>query len=79
METPYRVTFYGILQERIASEISLNVPLNNVSEMCSCLEENYPILRNIPYLVAINRTISSHENPLIPSDEIAILPPFSGG
>jgi molybdopterin converting factor small subunit len=79
METHHRITFYGILQERIASELSLNVLLKNVSEMRSYLEANYPILRNIPYLVAINRTISSLENPLSPNDNIAILPPFSGG
>jgi len=79
METHYRVTFYGILQEQIASELSLNVSLKNVSEMRSHLEKNYPILRNIPYLVAVNRTISSPENPLTTNDDIAILPPFSGG
>lgn len=79
METHYRVTFYGVLQERIASELSLNVGLKNVSEVRSYLEENYHILRKIPYLVAINRTISSLDHPLTPSDDIAILPPFSGG
>lgn len=79
METHHRITFYGILQEKIASEISLKVSLKNVSEMRSCLEEKYPILRSIPYLVAINRTISSTEKSLAPSDDIAILPPFSGG
>jgi len=79
METHHVVTFYGILQERIASELSLHVSLKNVSEMRSYLEENYAILRKIPYLVAINRTISSLETPLTPSDDIAILPPFSGG
>jgi len=79
METHHRVTFYGILQEKIASELSLNISLKNVSEMRSYLEENYPILRNIPYLVAINRTVSSLESPLAPNDNIAILPPFSGG
>jgi molybdopterin converting factor small subunit len=79
METHHRITFYGLLQELIAREISLNVSLKNVSEMRSYLEENYPILRNIPYLVAVNRTISSLENPLTPDDQIAILPPFSGG
>lgn len=79
METHHRVTFYGILKEKIASELILNVPLKNVAEMRAYLEENYSILRNIPYLVAINRSISSLEKPLSPSDDIAILPPFSGG
>lgn len=79
METHHRITFYGILKERIASELSLNVSLKNVSEMRAYLEEHYPILRNIPYLVAINRTISSLEIPLTSNDNIAILPPFSGG
>jgi molybdopterin synthase sulfur carrier subunit len=79
METHHRVTFYGILQERIAGELTLNVSLKNVTEMRCYLEENYPILRKIPYLVAINRTISSLESSLTPGDEIAILPPFSGG
>jgi molybdopterin synthase sulfur carrier subunit len=79
METHHRVTFYGILQERIATELFLNVTLKNVSEMRSYLEENYTILRNIPYLVAINRTISSPDSTITQRDEIAILPPFSGG
>jgi len=79
METHYRITFYGILQERIASELSLNISLKNVSEMRCYLEENYPFLRNIPYLVAVNKTISPPENPIRPSDDIALLPPFSGG
>lgn len=79
METHYRVIFYGVLQERIGKELSLNISLKDVSEMRSYLEENYPILRTIPYLVAVNRMISSLENPLTPKDHIAILPPFSGG
>jgi len=79
METHLRVTLYGILQERIASELSLTVQLKNVFELRSYLEEKYPVLRKIPYLVAINRTISSPESSLISGAEIALLPPFSGG
>ena len=79
METHHSVTFYGVLQEQIARELSLNASLKNVSEICSFLEEKYPILRTTPYRVAINRTISSLEDILTSGDDIAILPPFSGG
>lgn len=79
METYHRITFYGMLQEKITRELPLKISLKNVSEIRSYLEENYPILRTVPYLVAINKVISPPENPLKPGDDIAILPPFSGG
>lgn len=79
METAYHVKFYGLLQERIGSEVYLKRPLKTVAELRELLESTYPLLKKIPYLVAVNKIIATVENPLNPGAEIAILPPFSGG
>ncbi|MDB5133851.1 MAG: molybdopterin converting factor [Mucilaginibacter sp.] len=44
------------------------------------LEERYPRLKQLAsYMVAVNNEYAADENILIPSDEIAIIPPVSGG
>jgi molybdopterin converting factor small subunit len=42
------------------------------------LFETYPQLKSVGFVIAVNRKIVTTAN-LQPNDEIAILPPFSGG
>jgi molybdopterin synthase sulfur carrier subunit len=43
------------------------------------LKENYPELKTLQFNVAINKSITVYSVPLNDDDEIALLPPFSGG
>ncbi|MBX9804515.1 MAG: MoaD/ThiS family protein [Alphaproteobacteria bacterium] len=74
-----KIQLFGILKERIAPEIMIQEPLQNVKELREFLEATYLPLNKIPYLVAVDRKIASAELPLNSEAEIALLPPFSGG
>lgn len=43
------------------------------------IKENYPDLKTLQFNVAINKSITEDSVPLNDDDEIALLPPFSGG
>jgi molybdopterin synthase sulfur carrier subunit len=43
------------------------------------IKENYPDLKTLQFNVAINKSITANSVPLNDDDEIALLPPFSGG
>jgi molybdopterin synthase sulfur carrier subunit len=43
------------------------------------LLNSYPVLKDIDFKIAVNQTIVSHDFDLLGNEEIAFLPPFSGG
>jgi molybdopterin synthase sulfur carrier subunit len=43
------------------------------------LENLYPELQSIPYLVAVDKDITTGNTPLQAGADIALLPPYSGG
>ncbi len=74
-----KVLMFGELAE-IAG--STEVLLDNVSSSGSALEmvENrFPEIKLKKYAVALNGKLISDNKPLSENDEMALLPPFSGG
>ena len=45
----------------------------------SQLEEKYPEIKNVSYSFAVNQTLVKEDFVVSDNDEIALLPPFSGG
>jgi len=43
------------------------------------LEEKYPVLKRMKYLIAINKEIVRENTLLADGNEVCLLPPFSGG
>ena len=43
------------------------------------LEQRYPILKEMNYLIAVDKTIIQTNTPLSSEVTVALLPPFSGG
>lgn len=43
------------------------------------LETEFPALKGMRYLVAVDKKISTDDNPIAPNSVVALLPPFSGG
>lgn len=77
-----RVLCFGRLRELLAPEIfvELTSPAT-VADLWKLLLERYPALA--PYdraiAIAVNQTFASSSTPLSPGDEVALLPPVSGG
>ncbi|MBK6362457.1 MAG: MoaD/ThiS family protein [Saprospiraceae bacterium] len=72
---------FGKIVDVLQQDIVPENKYQNWMELQKHLFERFPELKNEHYLVAINhKIISEKENPDLQSgDEIALLPPFSGG
>lgn len=79
-----RVRLFAVLRERAGSD-SIEVELTEgatVADAIRELSEHSPLagmLDKLPVRMAVNRTYASPETPLSAADELALIPPISGG
>jgi molybdopterin converting factor small subunit len=79
-----RIKLFGILREKLKSN-NLIIPINDnpisLKELRKNLEELYPSLfmDGINFVFAVNKVIRNENVKVTPHDEIAIIPPISGG
>lgn len=50
-----------------------------VAELRAALELSYPELKNMRYLIAVDKKTANDQTTLTEHSEVALLPPFSGG
>lgn len=75
-----RVIFYGQLQDIVGSnEIEIDHSLLDITALKSYLNERYPDLNSIPYLVAIDDALIQDHHLIESSSTVVFMPPFSGG
>ncbi len=75
------IKLFGITRE-IAGSSTLTVaqPVANVGQLLALLHEQYPRLAELNSLmVAVNDEYATAETPVTASDEVALIPPVSGG
>ncbi len=72
------LTFGQITDITDKSEFKL-VGVNTTEELNAKLAELFPELPSIKYSVAVNKKIVRENTKLNNEDEVALLPPFSGG
>ncbi len=79
-----RVRLFAVLRERAGSD-SIEVELDEGATVADALEQlsgSGPLaelLERMPVRMAVNRDYASPETPLGPGDELALIPPISGG
>jgi molybdopterin synthase sulfur carrier subunit len=82
--TTLNIKLFGILRERMKSN-KLIIPIgdNSISleSLKKYLEEFYPALglNDTSFVFAVNKVICNEDTNVFPHDEIAIIPPISGG
>lgn len=77
-----RILSFGIAREIIGeSELAMALAESiTVSDLKAYLEETYPDFKTLPsYRVAINQTFAEDDDEIAAHDEVAIIPPVSGG
>jgi molybdopterin converting factor subunit 1 len=76
-----KVLAFGIAKEIFGSSaIELSLDDNTVAGLKAKLEEKYPRLKQIAsYAVAVNNEYAADNLELKANDEIAVIPPVSGG
>ncbi|REJ81008.1 MAG: MoaD/ThiS family protein [Bacteroidetes bacterium] len=70
---------YGKIAEITGTQVD-NIKIPSDTEMLrNLLLEKFPELKNHSFLLAVNRNIVNEKKALSGDEEIAIMPPFSGG
>jgi molybdopterin synthase sulfur carrier subunit len=74
------VKYFGMITEWTGThENEIDFSGSTVADLKSQLEVSCSELNDISYQVAVNHRVSDNDLALNESDELAILPPFSGG
>jgi sulfur-carrier protein len=79
METMMSIKVFGQLEDITqANEITVET-VNDTEELLQLLFGKYVGLKEKKFKIAVNKKIIEEKTMLQPTDEIALLPPFSGG
>ena len=77
----YKIIAFGITKELLGGRVaSIEIKGQTVGALRAALNERYPQLLNLrSLLIAVNNDYADEDVLLSPSDEIALIPPVSGG
>lgn len=75
-----KILFFGMTAEAAGCrEVETDCPATT-GDLQKILFDKYPLLKTQKFTIAVNEQVINHKHhPLQPGDEIALLPPFSGG
>ncbi len=75
-----RVLFFAYLRERCGGEARLELPeQSSVGDALRILGVQHPVLAETSVRPALNRVYVDNGHPLHDNDELALIPPVSGG
>lgn len=72
------ITSFGQLADITGNNIRLE-NIKNTNELMAVLIETYPALKNISFVIAVNKKLITANTDLFTTSSVALLPPFSGG
>ncbi len=70
---------FGKIAEFLANQQLDIEEISNTNELQLHLEKTFPQLANMKYKLAVNKTLIQQNTLLKDADQVAIMPPFSGG
>jgi molybdopterin synthase sulfur carrier subunit len=76
-----KIKCFGLLAEAMKKE-EATITLKEhctVEELKATLLETFPALEGKEFKVAVNKNIAREKTLILPTDELALLPPFAGG
>lgn len=73
------VLFFGELENIVGVKKIIFSDIENSALLIEKIAETYPQLKNKSYLIAVNHKVVNGTQEFNEGDEIALLPPFSGG
>ena len=76
------ILFFGRLQEAVGTKVlttALPAGVSDTESLRAWLGRDHPALREATVRIAVNAEVRSGNAPVAESDEIAFLPPMSGG
>jgi molybdopterin synthase sulfur carrier subunit len=73
------VKAFGMIAEKLPEQEFYFPQKQDTEELLNSLYDKYPDLRNMDFSLAVNQQLIQQNTPLEGNEEIALLPPFSGG
>ena len=73
------VKAFGHVKEVLGHEKEVNLDLIDVKSLRQYLRDKYPTINWSNVAVAVNKQFAKDQDPISQSDEIALIPPVSGG
>ncbi len=73
------IIFFGQLADVAGRERLQSENHYDTDTLRRTLEQHFPGLQQVTYMVAVNRKVVQSNTPLTGSETIALMPPFSGG
>lgn len=79
-----KVRFFAVIKERLGKEdISLDLSKGSVAEIIRAIGEEFPniesVLKSFNAMIAVNHEMADMDTIVKDGDEVAFIPPFSGG
>lgn len=79
-----KVRFFAVIKERLGKEdISLDLSKGSVAEIIRAIGEEFPniesVLKGFNAMIAVNHEMADMDTIVKDGDEVAFIPPFSGG
>jgi sulfur-carrier protein len=75
----FKIKAFGMLAEKLPAQ-EFDFPVySDTEELLKKLEQEYPQLQGMKYSLAIDKQVVHDKQALNGNEEIALLPPFSGG
>ncbi len=76
---PFRIKAFGMLAEKLpASEFDFPY-FQDTEKLLAGLTGEYPQLKSLNFSIAVDKILVQEKHHLNGNEEIALLPPFSGG
>ena len=78
------VKLFALVKERAGrSELQMEGPVGTVGDLLQQLSAGHPALTELidhgRLLISVNREFAGQDTPITDGDEVALMPPFSGG
>jgi sulfur-carrier protein len=73
-----KIQIFGQLKQ-ITGGAELTTDAEDTDELAREMIMRFPVLENLPYLIAVDRNIIQGNTPIRAGLELALLPPYSGG
>ena len=76
-----RIHFFGLVAEAVNSSVHIieHYEGQTMADLEDDLKAMFPALNRLSYQMALDKKLVDLNTPLMPDNEVAILPPFAGG
>ncbi len=73
-----KIQLFGQLKQ-IAGAAELTTDAADTDELAREMVNRFPVLKKLPYLIAVDRNVIQGNTSIKAGQELALLPPYSGG